>query len=400
MPDEANAPDEKALRELLMESYVLPRHEAAELPAAHFLVVPNTVYVRDLSKSADGLIQKKIGLLETCLLFDGWAVELLRVRRAGRILPTNRGDAATWNFRGDDRRRGRDDVELPRRRATPRPRRGISAETPRPPKGNSLSRPRALGTFAERRSCPFLLILLCTSRGRHQHSNATRMSSNGARTAEIGSAPAGTRSRERRACRTSRRAPRFIKRARPRTISCCWRGASSRSNSTSRARRRRSRPFREGRSSAWWRPGAGFPTTERQRARRRPARSATRPPGAATRLQRRLRLRGPSASSASPRPICAMIRVGNIPANSSPAQVPADAFRRALLGKPRAAALARQLAAKREAWEAVRRDCARRSPRPRAEETKPVFADVGTRDSSFLADVRHHPSSLRTSAPR
>ena len=43
-------------------------------------------------------------------------------------------------------------------------------------------------------ACPFVLILLCTSRGRRTQSNAARMSSNGARTAEMGSG-AGTLAR-------------------------------------------------------------------------------------------------------------------------------------------------------------------------------------------------------------
>ena len=38
---------------------------------------------------------------------------------------------------------------------------------------------------AERRSCPLVLILLCTSRGRRTQSNAAKISSNGARTAEM-----------------------------------------------------------------------------------------------------------------------------------------------------------------------------------------------------------------------
>ena len=45
---------------------------------------------------------------------------------------------------------------------------------------------------AEWKSCPLVLILLCGSRGQHQQSNAAKISGNGARTAEIGSAPAGT----------------------------------------------------------------------------------------------------------------------------------------------------------------------------------------------------------------
>ena len=46
----------------------------------------------------------------------------------------------------------------------------------------------APGTYfgAERRSCPSVLALLWPSRGRHQQSNAAKISSDGARTAEIG----------------------------------------------------------------------------------------------------------------------------------------------------------------------------------------------------------------------
>ena len=42
-----------------------------------------------------------------------------------------------------------------------------------------------LGTATEWRSCPLVLILLCTSRGRRKQSNAARMGSDGARTAEL-----------------------------------------------------------------------------------------------------------------------------------------------------------------------------------------------------------------------
>ena len=42
---------------------------------------------------------------------------------------------------------------------------------------------------AEWRSCPLVLILRCTSRGRRKQSNAAKMSRNGARTAEVGSTP-------------------------------------------------------------------------------------------------------------------------------------------------------------------------------------------------------------------
>ena len=42
----------------------------------------------------------------------------------------------------------------------------------------------ARGLAAERRSCPLVLILLHTSRGRRPHSDAAKMSGNGARTAE------------------------------------------------------------------------------------------------------------------------------------------------------------------------------------------------------------------------
>ena len=49
----------------------------------------------------------------------------------------------------------------------------------------------AIGTAAERKWRPLVLALLCPSRGRHQQSNAARISRNGARTAEIRSAPAG-----------------------------------------------------------------------------------------------------------------------------------------------------------------------------------------------------------------
>ena len=47
-------------------------------------------------------------------------------------------------------------------------------------------------TSTERRSCPLVLVLRRTSRGRRKQSNAARTSSDGARTVEIRSAPAGT----------------------------------------------------------------------------------------------------------------------------------------------------------------------------------------------------------------
>ena len=67
------------------------------------------------------------------------------------------------------------------------------------------------GTSAERRSCPLVLMLLCTSRRRRTQSNAARMSADGARADEIGStsqASASTTSRTiwRRRRRTRRRA--------------------------------------------------------------------------------------------------------------------------------------------------------------------------------------------------
>ena len=54
-------------------------------------------------------------------------------------------------------------------------------------------------TATEWTSCPLVLILLCTSRGRRKQSNAANMNRNGARTAEIGSTPQVRRCRSRSA---------------------------------------------------------------------------------------------------------------------------------------------------------------------------------------------------------
>ena len=44
---------------------------------------------------------------------------------------------------------------------------------------------RREGPAAERRFCPLVLVLLCASKGVHEHSDAAKISRSGARTAEI-----------------------------------------------------------------------------------------------------------------------------------------------------------------------------------------------------------------------
>ena len=49
--------------------------EKKRVPPAHFLISPNKIYVMDISKNADGALQRKIALLESCFLFDSWTIE-------------------------------------------------------------------------------------------------------------------------------------------------------------------------------------------------------------------------------------------------------------------------------------------------------------------------------------
>lgn len=51
------------------------RDDAKKIPPAHFLIIPNKIYVMDISKNADGALQRKITLLESCFLFDSWTIE-------------------------------------------------------------------------------------------------------------------------------------------------------------------------------------------------------------------------------------------------------------------------------------------------------------------------------------
>jgi len=53
----------------------LVEEEKHRHPPSYFLVIPNKVYVMDISKNADGALQRKIALLESCLLFDSWSIE-------------------------------------------------------------------------------------------------------------------------------------------------------------------------------------------------------------------------------------------------------------------------------------------------------------------------------------
>ena len=134
-----------------------------------------------------------------------------------------------------------DDVRQPRRHPPRRGRRGrvrgrASVRLAVPLVGDCFRRDARRGVpAAGRRSCPLVLILLSTSRGRRKQSNAAKISSNGGRTAEIGSAPAGA-------------ATRGPPRARPRSANASTRrcdGASSSRRAAGFCRtRRRRRPGR------------------------------------------------------------------------------------------------------------------------------------------------------------
>ena len=102
--------------------------------------------------------------------------------------------AATRTFRGDGSRR-RHELDILRRlryvlEEGQRGKRLLTTVSPtRSPAGMSLRTQLALVREAEWISCPLVLTLLCTSRGRHQHSNAAKVSRNGARAARSGRCP-------------------------------------------------------------------------------------------------------------------------------------------------------------------------------------------------------------------